>query len=372
MRTRIAHTPAVLVASTVLAVAAMPAGASAATGEGEITRAEANAAWTLGSVAGSATWSGCPMVWEPEPPWYEFPPGYEPGSGSEWPTREDCRVQAFVTVGPGSEASDCSAEDRKWPHSNEQISLAWSSGETLGWGSAEFDVSEVPLSGAPGQLACLSLLETYEERPNCGPEEICPLWIAVVQNYSVLDSAPLVAPLPEPPANTEAPQISGTPVVGETLTCSDGAWERAESFGYAWLRDGAPIEGEAGATYLVQSVDRGHSLACEVTATNEGGSTAATSESLAVPPPPPPSSQPGTEEEPPPEGTQPPDGGTTPPSTSSPPGLGHDHRKRAGRCSRRRHRGGRHRRHGRHRRRHRHRHGSRKHCVRTAAAMSRG
>jgi len=283
MRMRRAHISVVFAASFALALAALPAAAaSAASGSGEITRAEANAAWTLGSIAGSAAWSGCPVEWgewEPFPPyeWYEFEEGESIG------TREDCRLHAFVTVGPGSEPSDCSDVGRKWPESDEQVTLAWSSVETLYSGSATFDESDVPLSGDPEQLVCLSLLETYWEQPECPPEMVCVQYIEIVQNYSVLASAQMSAPPPNPPVNTEAPHISGTPTVGETLTCSDGAWEGAESFSRVWLRDGSPIEGETEPTHAVRSADLGHSLSCEVTATGEGGSESATSNSVAIP-----------------------------------------------------------------------------------------
>ena len=275
MRMRRAHIPAVFGVSFVLALAAVPV-AGAFASSGEITRAEANASWTLGSIEGSATWNGCPVEWGE---WEPFPP-YELQM-----RREHCRLQAFVTVGPGSEPSDCSAESRKWPHSDEQVTLVWSSEETLGSGSGTFDESEVPLSGATEQLVCLSLLETYWERPECPPEQICPQYILVVQNYSVLASASMSAPPPpppSPPANTEPSHVSGTPSVGRTLTCSNGAWEGAESFDRAWMRDGDPIEGEAGTTYIVQNADLGHSISCEVTATNEGGSESASSNAVEV------------------------------------------------------------------------------------------
>lgn len=134
---------------------------------GEITRAEADFGWTYGSVAGSATWSGCAVA--------------------------GCRLLPFVTIGPGSEPSDCSAEDRHWPHSDIQITVAWSGGEYFGGNSSAFDVQEVPLSGGPGQLACLSLLETYEKRPKCDfePGVVCPQYIVTEENYSVLASKPL-------------------------------------------------------------------------------------------------------------------------------------------------------------------------------------
>jgi hypothetical protein len=74
------------------------------------------------------------------------------------------------------------------------------------------------------------------------------------------------------PVNTEAPKLTGTPAVGQTLTCSQGAWANSPtSFSYAWLRNGSPIAGQSGSTYVVQSADRGTSISCQVTAGNSGG-----------------------------------------------------------------------------------------------------
>ncbi len=74
------------------------------------------------------------------------------------------------------------------------------------------------------------------------------------------------------PVNTAAPTVTGTPVPGQTLTCSTGTWTNTPTgYSYAWLRDGAPIAGQTAATYVVQAADQGHSLSCKVTASNEGG-----------------------------------------------------------------------------------------------------
>jgi Fe-S cluster biogenesis protein NfuA len=78
------------------------------------------------------------------------------------------------------------------------MTLAWVGKERSSGGSVAFDVPEVPLSGVSGQLACLSLLETYEERPKCAfePGVICPQYISVVQKNKVLASRSLSAPPP--------------------------------------------------------------------------------------------------------------------------------------------------------------------------------
>ncbi|MGA2320593.1 MAG: hypothetical protein ABSG95_07600 [Solirubrobacteraceae bacterium] len=92
------------------------------------------------------------------------------------------------------------------------------------------------------------------------------------------------------PGNIEAPRISGTPAAGQTLTCNEGAWTGvpAPTIAYLWVRDqGTPgevaIGGATFSTYLVGSEDRGHSLSCDVTATNSEGHASQSSEPVVVP-----------------------------------------------------------------------------------------
>jgi hypothetical protein len=86
------------------------------------------------------------------------------------------------------------------------------------------------------------------------------------------------------PANSVAPQITGTAAVGSTLTCSNGGWKgNPTTYAYAWLRDGVPVPNAIGSTYQVQSTDEGHSLSCQVTAKNVLGEKSAMSASLAIP-----------------------------------------------------------------------------------------
>jgi Ca2+-binding RTX toxin-like protein len=84
------------------------------------------------------------------------------------------------------------------------------------------------------------------------------------------------------PKNLTPPTIAGKPAVDETLTCDPGTWQDAESFAYHWNRDDSPISGAATATYVVPAGDVGHALTCTVTATGDGGSTAATSAEVTV------------------------------------------------------------------------------------------
>ena len=78
------------------------------------------------------------------------------------------------------------------------------------------------------------------------------------------------------PEDIGPPHVSGNPEVKETLTCSQGEWTgapppEAERYTYQWLREGTLIA--SGTSYIVAAEDRGHSLACKVTARNLEGST---------------------------------------------------------------------------------------------------
>lgn len=84
------------------------------------------------------------------------------------------------------------------------------------------------------------------------------------------------------PVNTVLPAISGTPNVGQTLTCSTGTWINAVSFAYQWLRDGVAIAGSTANTYLLVTADALKEISCRVTATNDVGSTQATSATASI------------------------------------------------------------------------------------------
>ena len=90
-------------------------------------------------------------------------------------------------------------------------------------------------------------------------------------------------------ANTAAPTISGSAVVGQTLTADAGTWTGApSSFGYSWSRCDAtgascrPIAGATTAAYQVGAADTGSTLIVGVTGANSVGSASATSAATSV------------------------------------------------------------------------------------------
>jgi hypothetical protein len=82
-----------------------------------------------------------------------------------------------------------------------------------------------------------------------------------------------------PPVATSDPVISGTNVVGQTLSCTDGTWTGSLpiTFTYQWKRNGLDILGATSSTYVLVQADASNTITCVVTATNIAGSANATS-----------------------------------------------------------------------------------------------
>lgn len=86
------------------------------------------------------------------------------------------------------------------------------------------------------------------------------------------------------PAVRGLPQIAGSPIVNETLSCAPGTWSGTPtpSLSFQWSREHVPIAGADTAIYHVLSQDEGHLLYCEVLASNSAGSAAASSVGVTV------------------------------------------------------------------------------------------
>jgi hypothetical protein len=86
------------------------------------------------------------------------------------------------------------------------------------------------------------------------------------------------------PSNTVAPVISGTAVVGQTLSSTTGTWTGTPTptYSYQWKR-GATNIGTNSSTYTLVAADAGNTsnITCVVTATNSAGSANATSNTIA-------------------------------------------------------------------------------------------
>ena len=94
---------------------------------------------------------------------------------------------------------------------------------------------------------------------------------------------PVTVPPPPAPTNTTAPTITGTPDVGDTVSCNPGTWTGSPTFSYTWELDGTVIPGATTSTYTIPTTAAGGKLTCVVSATNTGGSATAPGAPVGVP-----------------------------------------------------------------------------------------
>lgn len=87
------------------------------------------------------------------------------------------------------------------------------------------------------------------------------------------------------PDNTAAPGVSGTAVVGQTLSSTTGTWTGipTPTYSYQWHRGATLISGATNSTYTLVQADAGNTsnIKCVVTATNSAGSASADSNTVA-------------------------------------------------------------------------------------------
>jgi hypothetical protein len=88
-----------------------------------------------------------------------------------------------------------------------------------------------------------------------------------------------------PPTSAGPPGVSGAGRIGQTLTCSSGAWSGTAplSVNYRWTRDQAAIAGANGPKHVLVAADAGHTIRCVVSATNAAGTASAQSSAVAIP-----------------------------------------------------------------------------------------
>lgn len=73
------------------------------------------------------------------------------------------------------------------------------------------------------------------------------------------------------PVNSVLPAITGTTTVGQTLTTTNGTWSNSPTYAREWLRDGSPISGATGTTYVLVAGDQGKKISVRVRASTAAG-----------------------------------------------------------------------------------------------------
>ena len=129
--------------------------------------------------------------------------------------------------------------------------------------------------GVSAQLSGLSPNTTYHYRVFASSPSGTSAGVDVTFTTAVSSQVALVHP---------QPSITGTPAVGQRLTCHPGTPSGTTArLGYAWLRDLIPIPEATATTYTVKGQDSGHHLQCQVTATDGGGSATEKSAFVTIP-----------------------------------------------------------------------------------------
>ncbi len=181
--------------------------------------------------------------------------------------------QHFASVAPAAPVNTAPPTISGTPNVGETLSCSsgsWDNNPTSY--SYEWDQDGIPLG---------AFSETYAvEGPSANHSLTC-----TVTAFNAAGSASATSSVVEvsaAPVNTAPPTISGTPNVGETLSCSSGSWDNnPTSYSYEWDQDGIPL-GAFSETYAVEGPSANHSLTCTVTAFNAAGSASATSSVVEV------------------------------------------------------------------------------------------
>jgi len=167
----------------------------------------------------------------------------------------------------------------------------WNGGKpvafTYQWASCDgVGANCVPISGAT--------LETYTPSANDVGHTIVVTVTATSKSLAATASSAPTTPVAAAggatvPAVTASPQVSGTAIVGSTLTATTGTWSGSPtSYSFQWQRCDAsagacaPIEGATAETYVLTPGDIGATIELFVTATNSIGAQTATSSPTGV------------------------------------------------------------------------------------------
>lgn len=219
--------------------------AFAASGVGDPTAIELNGQliMTLAYTAPSSLGSGFALT---------GPQGTCPGQ----PQAAPASATRPVITGTAQTGDTLTAGNGAWTNSPTLFSVQWlSNGSPISGATSSIFV---PTSAQVGDMVSAALTATNARG-------------------STTTTSASVGPVtaPSAPTNSVLPVISGSPIVGDTLTATDGTWTGSPtSFAFLWSGTGSPL---TNSTYIPVSGDVGNNVTVRVTATNGTGSTPATS-----------------------------------------------------------------------------------------------
>ncbi|HEX4306813.1 MAG TPA: carboxypeptidase regulatory-like domain-containing protein [Solirubrobacterales bacterium] len=132
------------------------------------------------------------------------------------------------------------------------------------------------------ESGCLGTYESQFFEGKAEEGEADPISLTAPEVKTGIDAS-IKELLPQVPSFTSRPEATGIPIVGRTLTCSEGTWAgNPTSLRFAWLLNGIPIAGAEADTYTPTSEDAGNDVTCEVTIENSAGSIEALSNNVLI------------------------------------------------------------------------------------------
>jgi hypothetical protein len=141
----------------------------------------------------------------------------------------------------------------------------------LGWGNMTYAwfADDEPVSPPGGSTW---IFAGYEgQTVYCAVTVSNDVGASVPTNTNPIQIPPLAQPIP---VNTDPPYISGFQNVGQVLTCNSGVWDNLPTdFSYQWVGNDEPLNDETNATLTLVDEDAGTSVACQVIARNDSGSS---------------------------------------------------------------------------------------------------
>lgn len=136
---------------------------------------------------------------------------------------------------------------------------AWTEGSTFTY---QWFAAGAPLAGATGSTLALGSTHVGKR-----------ISVAVTGQRSGYQGATVSSDLTPFVVAPGTPTVSGTPIMGATLTAAPGTWASGTTLALEWLADGAPIAGATGTTLAVGAALDGKALAVRVIGTRSGWGT---------------------------------------------------------------------------------------------------
>ncbi len=246
----------------------------AATASAATVQTELNALSSIGGEGASVTVTGGPGSPSGASPYVvTFDSGIYAGADVEQMTVEATTLSTAV-----GQTLSCTPTSTGLGAGNPDVAVQWLRDGVVIPGATTRNYTTVAAdAGEP--LQCRTVASLVKLNSNIGAVQFS-------SPRTVISPFPATSPPVAPqtiPAPTPAKPVSGTL---ETCDPNAGGWTGSPTFTYQWYRNGLPIGGATGSTYLTQGADAAASLQCAVTGVNAGGSATRASENRITQPPP--------------------------------------------------------------------------------------